>query len=96
MATEVYKGTTKKSVSAAGVVFTGSSRLVRISVTTTGTGAFTIKDSDGTTTGDTVYSGSDLAAGTVVELDCPMDYGIDVTANGASQVTEFIYDTHKA
>lgn len=95
MATEVYKGQSKASANATGVVHTGACRLIRFSVTTTGTGAFTVKDDDGTNHGDTVYSNSGLAAGTVVELDCPMDFGINVTANGTSQVTEFIFGQHK-
>lgn len=92
MATETYSGQYKASANAAGVVYSGQSRLVRFVVTTTGTGNFTIVDSDGTNTGDTVYSGSGLTAGTVVLLDMPMQWGIDVSANGTSQVTEFVFD----
>jgi len=96
VATEIYAGQYKASVSAAGVVRSGPSRLVRLVVTTTGTGTFTIIDGDGTNVGDTVYSNSGMAAGTVVVLDMPMSFGINVTANGTSQVTEFVYDKHLA
>lgn len=94
MATETYQGNAKKSVNASGVVQTGSSRLIKLVVTTTGTGTFTVIDGDGTNVGDTVYSNSGMAAGTVVALDIPMKFGINCTANGTNQVTEFIFDTH--
>jgi hypothetical protein len=93
---DIYQGTTKKSMSASGVVYTGSSRLVKMIVTATGTGTFTVIDGDGTNVGDTVYNVSGATAGTVIALDCPMDYGINLTTNGSSQVTEFIFDKHKA